>query len=78
VDENVDASPIGRDGTANVLAYQARLGATIEVSQRFDLTVGYRFYGTGERSIETNGVDRDGDGARVHLIEVGLRFGGTR
>ncbi len=60
----------------NVLAWQFKAGVSYPVSKRTDVTFGYRFFDTRRLSlVSDDGTRFTSDGARIHSLEIGLRYG---
>jgi opacity protein-like surface antigen len=63
------------DDSDSVAAYQAKAGVAYALTERSELYIGYRFFGTeGPSFNREDGGDLDLDGLRAHIGEVGYRF----
>jgi len=56
-----------------VLAYQAGLGVTYQVSNSLAVTVGYRYFATTEATFSVSGTDNNLE-ISAHVIQTGLRY----
>lgn len=67
----------GNEGQATsdvVLAYQAKVGASMAITQRADIFAGYRFLGTEKGTVVLYDFGHFADQIHLHSLETGLRF----